>query len=255
MAAAHGLSSDTFMQVVEALKDDPVGLLGAARLLHGHLKLPQKKSLEWELRLAEITLAKGYPDNFRTVVESLARHTEPAAWEFLRKLAAGEVSVREWAAVDDIERDSDLNRKEPNPRAHAILQLARHGDESAKLLAAKFEATKPSELDQAALEIAHGFMGEAGSVKRRHFSTHSSIIIKMAFEALEKQGDRDALELVVDQASTHSNWRLIPDEAVRSAQRMTGVKFYPDVGPPPSQYADDLRTWWEKNRETFKKPQ
>jgi len=141
--------------------------------------------------------------------------------------------------------------QEPALRFAAILALARRGDMQVKRLIDDLAGNTANPSDQAALAIARCFLGEHGAIRAEHCQLDSWSLGYASIAALEKQGDREALDLLITGCTLHPA-ALVGRDAVHAIQRLTGKIWYHAM-PNENEdwYGKDIREWWNSAKDTW----
>ena len=142
--------------------------------------------------------------------------------------------------------------EEPSLRYLSALVLSRRGDTEAARLVKELAALPDiSKQDLAALAICRCFLAERDTIKPEMFELDSWSIGYFGIAALEKQGDKTALNVMITGATMHS-WALVRQEAVHAVQRMTGKVWYrAQTNENEDWYGKDIRDWWQAAQETW----
>lgn len=226
--------------------NDPTALLGAARLFfaEGLVKLAtgdQRSAIA--ARLVEVVIKHDKAGNSDSALRWLVRFPCSEAAELLSRLASGKIIA---AASDPLSR-------EPSTRAAACIMLAKLEPANAMPIIAKLETEKSlSELDRAALRVARSLAGEKGMLDSSIFEIASFAIGVGALHALEEEGGDAALDAII-QGGTQHMWAAIREEAVLTAERMTGKKWLQGKENERAEWhGEAIREWWAANGRTIK---
>jgi hypothetical protein len=237
----RALTGEEFLAVVE--NGDEVSLVGAARLFFfedmSEPILAEKRG-PLAARLAEVTLRSDRPRNADMAVRGLSRFPCEETTDLLERLAAGAVPYH---AKDR------KNKDEPSPRIAACIFLAQ--TDSPKLVGNLEELERSPDLDpfdKAALRIVRAFRGEKGLLDAAIFEMDSYTIGFWALRALEREGGKAAIDAVIYGGTKH-HWGAVREEAVLTAERMTGQKWFKDDPKDRADFHDkEVRKWWTENR-------
>jgi hypothetical protein len=245
---AFGLiDKDTQASIFAAALKERGADLGAAQLFfHGkfHRDLSQVARESLAPKMLRAVVERDRTDNASRAVEALNEIASVSVNEVLREISAGKVKFT--STEQPIDENSGL-------RYSAVLSLARRGDPAAPgLIESLSKTTNPSDL--AALAIARCFLGERGSIRAEHFQVDSLPLGYALLAALERQGDKEALDLLIT-AGFESSWALVSCEAVLVVQRITGKIWYPsDSNYQERWYCKDIRAWWQSNKADWQPP-
>lgn len=232
-----------FEKAVEKSPGDIHAQLGAARLFFFEdfdEKLPRAQAEKFAPQLAMVTFQYDRCRNRDMAARGLGRFSNAETMAVWRKASREEIKPPEDAREGD---------EEPSLPATACIYLARHGDATAREAISALSAQKLSKPDAAALAIARTYLGEKGAIKPEYFEIESYTIGLGALGALEKLGGRDAVDLVITHGTEHS-WGRVRDEAVLTAERMTGKKWAEDENSADT-HVEEVKTWWKTEREKF----
>lgn len=245
LECSSALGREGFKKVLAS--DDETVLLGAARLFFFEKLsrlLPEDDRPAHAARLCEVVLKRDQSDNADLALRSLRRYPSKEARDTFERVASGKVAIAEQSGTWD----------EPSPRYAALLFLAEADAPRAKRSLPANPPAGLSKSDQAAITIARSLCGEGGLIGPSIFAIDSYSIGYGALEALEREGDKNALHAVIVGGTTHS-WAAIREEAVLTAERMTGKRWYQNKKHERAEWhAKDIRAWWEANRGSFVMP-
>lgn len=220
---------------------DPVILSGAARLFFseglGQL-YPEEECAQTAAKLFGIVLEFDRCNNAEYTIRIMRYFPCPETLRLLNQLASGEI---------EIEAPASSWREEPSPGISACLTLVYMDDPMALHLIQEAEKIPDlDEFDTAALKVAQALLGEKGILDASVFKPDSYAIGYGALEALEKEGGKEAIDLVI-MAGTRHSWGAVREAAVETAERMTGQNW----GPNKMQSAEAARRWWKENKDTY----
>jgi hypothetical protein len=227
--------------VLETAATDPQAVRGAGRLFfyyEYHRKVPEG-TLDYLMpTLLRASIERdATPYSLRAIIDS-KQLASLAVTEVLREVAAGKLSPLVPAPPED---------REPSLRCMAALALARRGDPAAGKLVASLASTAGA-ANQAALAIARSLLGERNAIRPEHFKPRTLLLGPIALAALERQGDKDALDLVITAG-------LGSGDAVAIVQRMTGRTWYhAEPNERESWYHQDIRKWWQGAKADWQPP-
>jgi hypothetical protein len=233
--------------VLEFAVTDPKTVIGAGRLFFGyryHRNLPETMRDGLAPKFLRTTIERDRTGYARRAIVCTGEIATLAVAEVLRDVAAGKLKP----AVPEQGAD-----EEPGLRCLAALVLAQRGDAQAPaLVAALADAAGAS--NQAALAIARSFLGDRDAIRPEIFRIRSFLIGYAGLAALERQGDKAALDVVITGGLEHS-WALVNQEAVHVVQRMTGLVWY-HAQPYENEvwYGKDIREWWKNAKATWQPP-
>lgn len=244
---AKSLKANAFREVLGS-KDAEV-LAGAARLFffEGLAGLvPEDQRAQYAGKLARVVLQHDKCRNADMAVRALGSFSCPETIALLEELAS--------EAIQTEDMRSDY-KDEPSPRSAACLLLAKLGSKKVGELSKLVEqAGSADKIDQAALRIARSFSGEHGILDSSIFEIDSSTVGFGALAALEREGDKAALDAIIMGGTRHS-WAAIREEAVLTAERMTGRTWFQNEENERAEWhGKDIREWWKKSRDSYALP-
>ncbi len=247
-AAFAQISKYIMPTVFESALHDPQAATGAARLFFRyeyHGKVP------WVLRdgvapaLLRNAVERDLPMHAIFAIRRSGDIGSAGISKTLREIAAGKIAPLTPARLK-------MPDEEPSLRHLAALVLARRGDaEAARLVKELAALPELSKQDQAALSISRCFLGERDTIQAGMFELNSWSIGYFGIAALEQQGDKAALEEIIN-GPLPASWALVNQEAVHAIQRMTG-KVWHRAHPYENEvwYIKDIREWWATARDTW----
>jgi WD domain, G-beta repeat len=233
IAAVGTVDGKDFVAALEELKEDRLGLRGAARVFFRERfdrKVPVEVRIEWILRLAEVVFTDGLDEDKLTLLVFLESEQDAKIKSLLRDVMQGKVG-------------KEVNRKkvfgqEPRLRAGAALSLVVMGDDTLK---PEIEALLPQLKDvpdRAALEIALALLGDPSYIKTEQFRLQSDRIGMAGLKAIERSKGKQAMEALV-KGGLHHPWGAVRDEALGTFERITGRKLS----------SGEIEDWWEVEHE------
>ena len=249
LEVAGTLSGVDFQSVLEST--DTLVLLGAARLFFFERmaeRISESQRGGYAAKLCHIVVEHDKSDNAVSAIRRLRSYPESEeCHSLLEEVAMGKVAAQ-------FERSHYDN--EPGAQTAACVVLAelgnRRGGEIARSLKGKNDLTQ---YDQAALEVARTLSGERDILSKDVFELNSYIIGYGALMALENERSKKALDLVISGGTRHS-WAAVREEAVLTAERLSGKRWSSkDTRGRAELHAEEVRQWWEANRETFEFPE
>lgn len=245
LECAKSLSGEEFVKVLQS--SDEVVLAGAARLFFfeklSSLLLRDKRG-PFAAKLCEAVVRVDGSRNADIAVRALRQFPCAETTVLLERLASGEIPTAQRVTH---------YKDEPSPLASACMLLAQAESPKSREYVEKAEASPNlDKFDRAALRIAKSFSGERGLIDKSIFELDSYTIGFGALAALEKEGGRGALDVVITGGTRH-NWGAVKEEAVLTAQRMAGRKLFSELDSKGARdwHVKEVQEWWEKNRETY----
>lgn len=243
--------------VFETSLSDPQTAVGAARLYFGekyYQKLPAVMNDSLAPRLLRIAVQRDSISAAGAAIDAAGNMAALSISEALREIASGRI-VPEAPSRQKPQDHTKRWNIELDLRFRAALMLARRGDAEARRivdqLAALPEISKPN---QYALGISRCFLGERNSIPRETFEVDCWVLSYMAIAALEKQGDKDALHMLIT-SGTQPFAALVRGAAIHAIQRLTGRTWY-HANPWENEdwYGKDIREWWETAKDSWVPP-
>ncbi|HEX2750612.1 MAG TPA: hypothetical protein VHM91_21580 [Verrucomicrobiales bacterium] len=244
--------------VFEKSLSDPRTATGAARLYFGenyYQKIPPVMNDSLAPKLLRIAVQR---DSFSAAGEAITRAGNLAALtvsEALREIALGKVLPEAPSRLKPQDPAKKWN-VEPDLRYQAAIALARRGDAEARRITDVLAALPgQAKANQFALGICRCFLGERNTIPKETFEVDSWVLGYTAIAALEKQGDKDALHILVT-GGTQPFAALVRAQAIHAIQRMTGKMWY-RAAPWENEdwYGKDIREWWETAKDTWVAPE
>lgn len=241
VAGFSHISTHIMPSVLEAAATEPQAVRGAGRLFfyhEYHRKVPEG-TLDYLMpKLLRATIEQDATPYSLRAITNTSHLASQAVTEVLREVAAGKLGP----LVPEPPND-----QEPSLRCMAALALARRGDPEAGKLVASL-ASAAGAANQAALAVSRSFLGERNAIQPEHFRQRSYLVSLAGLVALERQGDKDALNLIITAG-------LMSGEAVHVVQRMTGEKWY-HAAPYENEvwYFQDIRKWWQGAKADWQPP-
>jgi hypothetical protein len=235
VAAVDRIPGNVMPSVLEAAATELKAVRGAGRLFfyYKYFRKVPDSTLDYLMpKLLRATIERDpSPYSLPAIIET-SHLASLAVTEVLREVASGELRPLVPAPTDE---------REPGLRCMASLALARRGDPEAGKLVASLSPTA-GVADQAALAIARSFLGERNAIRSEHFKSLSFLLGPIALAALERQGDSDALDLIITAG-------LDCGGAVRIVQRMTGK---PWNHTESNENERDIRKWWQSAKANWR---
>lgn len=248
IGAFAAIPADLLPGILEKAAAENGAAVGAARLCFfedAAVALPESRRLELVARLARTAVQKEDHRNVSIAIREAGRSWSPAVESVFVDIASGALMPASLPAKSD---------GEPGLRAAAILTLASKGNGSAGSYLEKAEAKLTGEPDRAALAIARAWLGDPHSIKPEHFKAESYTLGLSALACLEKQGGREALDLIIVSGFEHP-WAYVKMEAVQVVQRMTGkIWFKGQENEREDHYLKDIREWWAGAKDSWVPP-
>jgi hypothetical protein len=244
VAAARGARPEAFARAVDRLREDPDGLLGAARLFFREglweAPLPRERA-RLASRLGLVALGDGRDDSKPIVLRGLGSLRGPESRLLLRDVVSGR-SGRE--------ADASALGEEPGVRAGAVVALAHHGDTGVRPAALELLTRPGRPAERAAAEVALALLGDMGRLSARHFALRSYTLGLAGIAAVERDRARHGLDLLVTAGLSHPYPDVVED-AIASIQRLTGLGFQLADGSPLEARVAAVREWHGREGETF----
>jgi hypothetical protein len=256
LEVAKTLNIDEYLFLME--QGDLPSLLGAARLFFSEeleLPLPVARRGPFAALLCEAVLKGDQSRMSGDAIRHLKEYDCAETTELLRRLATGEIS----AASEGFPKDF------PQARVAAALILAHRKVPGAlEIITALAALPNLSEVDRESLNVSRVLLGEQVQLTKELFELNTYISYD-ALKALEGQGDKAALALIIEGAVNH-DWALVREEAIFTVERMTGEKWYVPEHEMPEEvramedfqrsqhYGRQVAEWWKEHRETFEFP-
>lgn len=239
LQVSESLTEDEFRTI--AGHPDPIVRLGAARLFFfeaAYRKLPQAERAPTAANLCRTTLDFDRCGNADIAIRALKRYPCKESTQLLEELAGGELELipitRSW-------------KHEPAPRfAGCVILAYTDSPKTSGFIEALEKESGLDEFDSAALKVARALLGDIEILDETIFEPNSYTIGCGALDALERDGGKAAVELVIMAGTKHS-WAAVRDDAVDTAARMTGQKWNSDE----RKSAEEARAWWAANRDTY----
>ncbi len=224
-------------------------LVGAARLFFFEqlaALLPKEHRGSCAAKLCRVVLRRDRCGNAGRAVRALGSFPCPETVALLEQVAGGRIST---------EARSTYHKDEPSLRSAACLILAKLGSENVEgLIKAVEQSGDIDTIDKAALRIARSFTGERGLLDKEVFEIDSYTVGFGALAALEREGGRNALDVIIMGGTTHG-WAAIREEAVLTVERMTGQRWYQHQENERAEWhGKDIRQWWQANRDSYTVP-
>lgn len=246
--AASALEEADFRRALD--HDDPEVLLGAARLfLFKNLSrlIPEQARSGYAVKLCHAVLLHDRVGNQGIALRLVRRYPSDAVTDLFERVVSGEIEI----TAEDTSWDDD-----PAERYSALVYLASVDPARAKphlpMLASQAEANQSN---QTAVTIARSLCGETGLLDESVFKFSSYTLGLGALEALEKEGTKRALDVIIT-AGTDGNYAAVREEAVLTVERMTGKQWFMDRKHERAEWhGDDIRQWWAENKATFVMPE
>jgi hypothetical protein len=244
--SAETLDATDFRKALES--DDSLVLAGAARMFFSEqfaALLPETQRGSYAAKLCRVVIRQDKCGNIIRAVSALGDFRHPETIALLEQLADGSISTN----------DHPYGKEEPQPRCVACLLLAKFGSVNAATLAKDAEKNpKLNEIDKATLRIARCLAGERDLLDKTIFEIDSYSTAYGALEALEREGSKSALDSVIMGGTMHA-YANIREEAVLTAQRMTGRKWFQEAENERAEWhGKEIREWWQQNRDSFIPP-
>jgi len=239
------IETDYLSSIFEAAVRDTQASFGAARLFFYykiHRKLPDVTRDALAPRLLRVVIERDCVENGLSAIRETGEIAAMTVTETLRDVAACHIKP----TIPQKRVD-----QEPALRFAAILALARRGDMQVKNLIDDLAGHTANPSDQAALAIARCFLGVRGTIRAEHCQLHSWSLGYASVAALEKQGDREAMNLIITGCTLHPS-AMVSCEAVHAIQRLTGKTWYHAM-PNENEdwYGKDIREWWNSAKDTW----
>lgn len=230
--------------LIAATNDEKIGV---ARLFFAEdfdKKLNRTKRSGHAAILARTLFQRDLRGNSTTAILKLKSYTDIEVRALLTEVADNKITV------------ASANGKEPSPRALACLALAQMSDPRGAKIGATF-ASEPhlSLLDVMACKLTRILSG-LEHVDASLFKTDSIAIASGTIAALEKQGDRDAIDSIVHWGLVHPKPQII-EEALCAMERVISMdRPHTNEKEDSNQSVEEIRKWWSLHREQFQpKPQ
>lgn len=245
--AATALQSSDFKQALD--HEDQEVQLGAARLyffekLYG--LIPEEDRPRYAVKLCKAVLGHDRSGNTDLALRSVRHYESDLVMELYEGVVSGEIVIaHETTGWDD----------DPTGQFAALIFLAGRDPERAKSYLPMLDTeAKGRASNQAAVRIARAFCGEVGVLDESIFEFSSYTIGFGALKALEKEGTKRTLGVMIT-AGTEASWAAVREESVLAIERMTGKQWYMSRKNERAEWhGKDIRQWWAENKDTFEMP-
>lgn len=236
---AQNLSEDELREI--ATSSDPIVRLGAARLFFfegAYRGFPNAELSEISANLCRTVLERDQCGNAEKAIRTMKHLSGIETTKVLEELVSGKIVVmpskKSW-------------KDEPSSQFAACLILAyTDSPNTLKYIQTLEKESDLDEFDSAALKVARALLGDTEALDASIFKVDSFTIGYGALDALERHGDKKAVELIIMAGTTHS-WGLVRQEAVAVAARMTGQ----DWNPKDYKNEATVRRWWTENKSSY----
>lgn len=235
------MNGEDFEEVLKSASDDE--LVGAARLFFSEglqSKIEKARRAHYAVKLTRAVIAKDRSRNSSSAIRELASYQSEEVLQLLADVANGNLVAL-----------AEGQHNEPSLKASACLALARQGDARGADIAADLaKDPKLPEFDKAALKVAVAIAGR-GVLDASIFKIDSFSVAFGALEALEKKGDRDAVDAIVLGGTDHM-YAAIREESVLAIERLTSKKWYQNKENERAEWhGEAIRKWWKLNRDDY----
>jgi hypothetical protein len=228
---------------------DPATLLGVSRLFFfGDLsqKIQAKDRPKIAAKLIEVVAKHDRGGNATWLFRWLDRFASPEMTQTLERIALGEIKL----PASPLNLSQDLSFPH-----YACLLLSKTDSQKFEVCleaASKLDTEYPD--DPLALLISRANRDSTISLPDNIFESRSTPICLNALSLLEKQRTKEALDLIIAEATTH-DWADIRENAVLTIERMTGKKWFQNGENERAEWhGENIRKWWTANKSNFKIP-